>query len=203
MYEDEVTRRGALALGLAAIGGLFMTMQPGANPTLGFFGRKGKPEHPAMNLPRKMRQRNWIGGPWQNGSCVVASMISLLRWQGKYALANRLRRRYGGGQDFWSWNSILDREGIRYAVTYNKRNVAFLERAIKTRRGCMVAIEGLAHMVCLVDLTPTKACILDNNDTSRYIWRDRSEFLADWFGAHSWALTPVYSPTSPRSPQNG
>lgn len=150
-------------------------------------------EHPVVNLPYGLRQQNW-----GSGSCVIASTCSLLRWQGKPQTAAKLRSRYEGGQTFWSWNQILDAEGIRYACTYGANNVRFLEQAIATRRGCIVTVRGGAHMVCLVDMTPTKVCILDNNSTDRLIWRDREDFLQEWYGANSWALTPVYVPASPR-----
>lgn len=156
-------------------------------------------EHPVMHLPKQLSQRNWIGRGG-GGSCVVASMVDLLNWQGKPATARRLKAKYSGGQDYDGWRAALDAEGIRYASTRAQFDVGFLERAIATRRGCMVTVMGEAHMVCLVDLTSTKAAILDNNFPNEIFWYDRNEFLAEWKNANSWALTPVYSPTSPRVP---
>lgn len=163
-------------------------------------------EHPAMNLPVSMRQHNWSQGSIANGSCVVASTMNLLTWQGRRDIALRLKRKYGGGQEYSGWNAILDSEGIRYASTYKKNDVAFLEKAIATRRGCMTGIfpnsrsHDPNHMVCLVDLTETKACILGDNFPNKYLWVDRKEFLDEWRNANSWALTPIYTPTSPRLP---
>ena len=168
---------------------------------------RNQKEHPVMNLPHSLRQRNWVAGRGWNGSCVVASMVSLLRWQGKPKMASYLRSKYGGGQDYYGWRATLDSEGIIYASTYRSNNVAFLEKAVATRRGCMVGVapyekeNAPKHMVCLVDLTSTRACILDNNQTDAYIWVDRDDFLAEWESSGSWALTPVYTPTSPRIPK--
>lgn len=166
------------------------------------FGNQNS-EHPVMNLPPSLSVRNWSKG----GSCVIASMVDLLRWQGKFDTAARLRSRYSGGQTYYSWRQILDSEGIRYASTYQKSDVGFLERAIATRRGCMVGVmpyskqKNPQHMVCLVDLTLLQACILDNNDPKRVHWVSREAFLDEWYRSGSWALTPVYTPTSPRVPK--
>ncbi len=40
-----------------------------------------KIEYPTVNLPISLRQSNWLGNK-NEGSCVHATMISLLRWQG-------------------------------------------------------------------------------------------------------------------------
>jgi len=54
-------------------------------------------EYPTVNLPRALRQANWRGNEGE-GSCVHASMISLFRWQGRYATADYWRRTYGNGE---------------------------------------------------------------------------------------------------------
>jgi ABC-type bacteriocin/lantibiotic exporter with double-glycine peptidase domain len=164
--------------------------------TVPFDFKNPKPEHPVMNLPPSLRQGNWSQSG--EGSCVVASMVSLLRWQGRGATANKLKRKYGGGQSFSEWNETLNSEGIRYAATRKENNISFLEKAIATRRGCMVTVMGEAHMICLVDLTQKAACLLDNNNPGSYKWVSRKDFLDEWRRANSWALTPIYTPTSPR-----
>lgn len=182
-----------VVLGLVLVAAVVCLTQ---SPEIDFQNQTTTREHPVMNLPRFLRQRNW-----GSGSCVVASMVSLLRWQGRFAMANHLKANYSGGQWYTGWKAILDREGIKYASTRKKFDVAFLEKAVATRRGCMVTVDKEAHMVCLVDLTSTRACILDNNSPEKYIWVDRKEFLDEWKAANSWALTPVYTPTSPRIPR--
>lgn len=151
--------------------------------------------HPAMDLPKSERQHNWSEG---GGCCVVASTMNLLRWQNRPDLAARLKK-HGGGQCCSGWNKILDSEGIKHTFTYKKNDVAFLEKAIAERRGCGVGIfpssrtHDPLHMVCLVDLTATKACILGDN-FCQYYWVDRDEFLANWKSANSWAISTSYPP---------
>ena len=160
-----------------------------------------------MDLPLSMRQQNWeikSGPKAVRGSCVTASMVSLLRWQGHHKDAERIKAKYGGGRDYYEWKGILDAEGIKYSSTKGVNQVEFLERSIKTRRGCMVGVQPFkkfkepSHMVCLVDLTATEAVLLDCNNPKDYVHVERKAFLAEWERAGSWALTPVYTPTSPR-----
>lgn len=194
-------------VGLALVGLMCLLVSNESTVDFGNQFPQGSIEHPVMNLPRFMRQRNWIGGSSRDGSCVVASMVSLLRWQGKPALANRLKQRYGGGQDYSEWKAAIDREGIKYASTKASNEVSFLEKAVATRRGCMVGVgpyqnfKEPTHMVCLVDMTSTKVVLLDNNFPEQYVYVGRKEFLTEWERAGSWALTPVYTPTSPRLPK--
>lgn len=152
-------------------------------------------EYPTVNIPRGLRESNWA--PYGEGSCVHASFVMLLRWQGRYHTADYWRKKYHSGE----WPSQLaqrmDREGIRYAYTSNKNNVAFLEWACRTRRGCGVTIMGGAHMVCLVHLDDKWAGILDNNDIHKIHWFPRETFLAEWKNSTSWAVTPVYTPMPP------
>lgn len=168
------------------------------------------PEAPTVNLPHQLWQHNY-----GSGSCVVAATIDILRWQGRYAEANRLRARYGGGWDDGPWCKVLDREGINYDRT--KGSVAFLEKACATRRGCIVTINVVTrggyhytvsnqgyHCVALVHLDPegpdARAGILDNN-LEKIVWLKRTDFLRYWAASSgTWAIAPVYTPTSPRIP---
>ena len=52
---------------------------------------------PTVDLPLPARQSNWCDGDG-NGSCVVASFVSLLRWQGRPCTAEHFRRTYSGPQ---------------------------------------------------------------------------------------------------------
>jgi len=162
-------------------------------------------ERPAVNLPQNLWQYNY-----GSGSCVVAATIDILRWQGRFADAQRLRSRYSGGWDDDDWCRVLDREGIDYDRT--KGNIAFLETACATRRGCIVTINVAKgpygyttrnrgyHCVALVHLDAERAGILDNN-LDKIVWMSRQEFLQYWFtSSGTWAIAPVYTPTSPRIP---
>ena len=148
------------------------------------------PEHPVVNLPPAARCRNYAGG-----SCVIASTISLLRWQGLDELAKRFRRLYSGGQSADSLHAKLDAHALRYAYT-TRGDVRFLEWAIRTRRGAGITFYPM-HFVNLVDLTPTHAVLLDNNRTEHYITLPRHEFEQRWRAYGGWATTVVYAPAPP------
>ena len=152
-------------------------------------------ERPIVNIPMALRQENWIGNR-REGSCVHASMISLLHWQGRYNKANKWRRMYANGEWPKGLASKFDREGVRYAYT-DKGDVKFIEWACRTRRGCGITIMGGAHMVSLVHLDTNWACLLDNNNVSRYRWVPRAMLIAEWKASHGWAVTPVYTPAAP------
>ncbi len=161
-----------------------------------------KKEYPTVNLPVALRQENWRGNK-KEGSCVHATMVSLFRWQGRFAMANHWRATYGNGEvadDTWDARDNLvqkmEREGVRYAYT-TAGDVAFLEWACSTRRGCGVTVMGGKHMVALVHFDAEWAGILDNNDVERITWIPRETFVAEWQNSNGWAVTPVYTPAPP------
>lgn len=157
---------------------------------------KVRKEYPTVNLPMALREKNWLGQKGQ-GSCVHASMIMILRWQGRLKLADWWRTHHGDGE----WEDNLMRKfnaaGVRFASTENKRDVTFLEWACRTRRGCGVTCMGGRHMVCLVHFDNKWAGILDNNRIEKIKWMPRETFLSEWFNSNSWAITPVYTPAPP------
>lgn len=154
------------------------------------------PERPTANIPAALRQRNWIG-EGGSGSCVYASMVSLLRWQERYAAADRIAE-YGDGAGPLTLSHVLDAEGIRYVMTTDG-DEAFLDWAMKTRRGCGICFEIPEgnHFVDLVYLDNKEAAILDNNDTGEFIWISRQELLEHWRALGGWAVTPLYAPMAP------
>ena len=159
---------------------------PKSNP-----GAPGQnPKSPIVDLPLAARCRNYAGG-----SCVCASTISLLRWQGRDDLAAALRTSCIGGQSAGSLHAHLDRLGVRYATT-TSGDLAFLQWAIRTRRGCGITYYPM-HYVNLVDLTRDHATLLDNNRVAQYITIPRDEFLRRWRGYGGWATTVVYAPAAP------
>lgn len=153
-------------------------------------------ERPTVNLPMGYRHGNWFG-PQGQGSCVHATMVYLLHWQGRHKEADEWRRNNGDGEWAPDLAEKLDRAKIRYAYTYNKGNVAFLEWALKTHRGCGVTVMGGKHMVALVHLDAQWACIWNNNDPKKFKWVRRKTFINEWLNSDSWAVTPVYTPASP------
>jgi hypothetical protein len=152
-------------------------------------------ERPAVNLPFDLRQANWVGAQGE-GSCVHATMISLLRWQGRLRTAEHWRRAYGNGEDPGGLAAKFERERIRYAYTADG-DEAFLEWACRTRRGCGITVRGGAHMVALVHLDDKWAAILDNNDVSKFNWVPRETLIAEWRASYGWAVAPVYTPAAP------
>ena len=152
-------------------------------------------ERPIVNIPMVMRQSNWAGNQ-REGSCVHAVMISLFRWQNRLHRADEWRRTYANGEWPESLATKLDREGVRYAYT-TKGNVSFLEWAVRTRRGCGITVKGGAHMVALVHLDDKWACLLDNNNVSKYKWVSRESLIAEWKASYGWAVTPIYTPAAP------
>lgn len=143
-------------------------------------------------LPPNIREHNWGGG-----SCVHASTVMLFRYQRKYEMASYWRRTYSGGETFPGLVQKLDANNIKWAGTIGKNNVAFLEWAIRTKRGAMVTTMGGAHMILLVHLDKNNAGFIDNNSPEKIIWKSRSDFLRDWSDSNSWGLTVVYSPPPP------
>jgi hypothetical protein len=147
-------------------------------------------EVPVVNLPQQARCRNYAGG-----SCVIASTVSLFRWQGRDDLAELFRRAYSGGQSASSLHAKLDANRVRYAYT-TSGDAAFLEWACRTRRGAGITYFA-NHFVCLVHLDGERAILLDNNRVAQYLTLPRDEFLSRWRGYGGWATTPVYSPAAP------
>jgi len=154
-------------------------------------------ERPIVNIPMELRQGNWLGsGGLHDGSCVWASMVSLLHWQGRHNTAEWLRRHYGGGEWPGHFADQLDKAGIRYAYVTNG-DEAFLEWACSTRRGAGITVMGGIHMVTLVHLDEKWAAILDNNDVTKFIWIPREKLIAEWKASRGWAVTPIYTPAAP------
>jgi hypothetical protein len=149
-----------------------------------------------VDVPVPARQTNWRGSRGQ-GSCVWASLVTLFRWQNRPVTAAWIRQNCGDGASPSDVEPLFERLGIRYATTYGKKDVNFLNWSIRTHRGCAVGVNNYAHMVCLVALNDNYAGILDNNSVGQVIWIPREQFLADWFKSHSWAVTPVYTPSAP------
>ncbi len=147
-------------------------------------------EVPTVNVPPGARMSNYAGG-----SCVHASIETLLNWQGLAELARWWRATHSGGEYAESFAAKLTAAGVRFAHT-TAGDEEFLAWSIRTRRGCAVSWPA-GHMVCLVHLDAARAGILDNNDTSRIRWVDRRKSIAEWKACRGWAVTPVYSPAAP------
>lgn len=152
-------------------------------------------ERPTVNLPASMRQENWLGRRGQ-GSCVWASTISLLNWQGRYKTATLIRKTYGDGAGPDDWSPAMDKIGVRYCFTTGG-DIAFLDWSLRTRRGAAVVVNGGRHMVNLVSLDDKVAGLLNNNDVDHIQYVSRETFLAEWIASGGWAFSVLYSPHAP------
>jgi hypothetical protein len=155
----------------------------------------GVTEKPVMNLPLALRQANWRGRNG-SGSCVHASWISCLRWQGQYAMAEWWASHYDGGENYDEMVQRLDDAGIRWAGTVGEGDVSFLEYCHRTRRGCIVTWSP-RHVVTLVHFDDKWAGVLNNNEIDHILWIPREDFVKEWKYRGSWAMTPMYVPPPP------
>lgn len=149
-------------------------------------------EAPVVDLPEAMRTKNYKGG-----SCVHASTINLLKWQGLDELAQWWRENHAYGESAGPLASKMEKAGLKFAYVTNG-DPAFIEWAIRTRRGAGIGYKP-RHAINIVGLTQTHAILLDNNATHRYEYVPREEFFRKWrsqFGGWAWAV--IYEPPAPR-----
>lgn len=158
---------------------------------------------PAVNLPPALRQTNWTSAAGE-GSCVIASTVSLVRWQRQYQVADFFRRTYSGGQTATSIQQKLTAAGIRFVCTEPENgqpaDSAFLQWASDSRRGAIIWFYP-SHCVTFcgfgVDDGKSVAYLLDNNRTQRFIKIPRDQFLRAWAGYGGFALTTLGDPIAP------
>lgn len=148
-----------------------------------------------VDLPARRRNSNWTGRRGE-GSCVHASLVHLLHWQGRHDLAELWLRRFADGETAAGLAGKLDAAGIPYAET-RQGDETFLDWALRTRRGVNVVVQNGAHMVTLAALDRDSAWVLDSNRPDRLQQLARSAFLADWKRSGGWAVTPVGTPPPP------
>lgn len=168
----------------------------------------------ACELPMDQRLRN-KGGRDGSGLCVFTSVEHAGRWQNVPELIgfqSKMTRELGGG-----YPSKLDTMMKRYApgvayVQYEGRDMSILKLAIKTGRMPAVTYDGrdghytfrIAHMVNLLYLDDSWACIFDNNfiEDGEYVWMSTPEFYERWTSGHQgWAVI-LLAPRPPAPPKN-
>lgn len=155
------------------------------------------PQVPRVNIEKPLRQPNWVGRDGE-GSCTHATLIMILRHQGRMDAAAHWKRKYGDGETFRTLSAKLNAEGIRWAGTHRQYDVSFLEWAVATRRACLVTCKGGTHAVLLVHLGRQGAGLIDNNRPDELIWVSRQRFLSEWFNSNSWGMTILGTPPAPR-----
>lgn len=154
---------------------------------------------PPFDLPLSLRQRNWVSSKGE-GSCVIASTVSLVRWQQQYQLADYLRRTHSGGQTASGIQGHLTRARVPFVCT-ESADPRFLEWATACRRGAIIWFFP-AHCVtfCGYGRGPQGtevAWLLDNNRPDRFIPVEKRTFLRQWADYGGFALTTLYDPAPP------
>jgi len=153
-----------------------------------------------IEIPPRFRQKNWMAQNGTGGSCVHASVITLLQWQGNFQMATWWRSNFEGGEEWGPLVDKLNASGVRWAGTCNAP-VQFLEWACANRLGAVIEYsqnQMARHALVIVDLTPTHAILLDNNNPRYFRQVSRDRFLQIWQGqSFACAFTLVNSPPPP------
>ena len=144
--------------------------------------------------PPGIRQKNWTG--WTGGSCMNASWMTHLRWNGMPEVADWWGQHYSGRAGVQATARRCDQAGIKYACTEGQKDVEFLEWASRTRRGAVIYYFD-DHAVNFLGYRDGRAWVLDNNDPRKYISIPKDEFLGNWCAYNSGAITVISSPPSP------
>ena len=147
-------------------------------------------ELPPMDLPVELRQRNYSGG-----SCVHASLVSVLRWQNLHTFADWWQSRYRGGESLGGLVAKAEDAGMRFAFT-GSGDEQFLEWCSRTRRGAVIFYYS-SHSISFCGFMGGSAVVMDNNNVERLIHIPKAEFLQRWRGYGGVAFTPVYTPSPP------
>lgn len=132
-------------------------------------------------IPVAWRQKNWSDG---GGSCVHATTITLLKWQGMYQAAAEWRARYGGGEATAQkpHTDKFDDLGLKHVET-NDGDEDFIRWALLTRRGVGVSAYS-GHCLTWIGLEvkdgQESILELDNNDTNHPKWRTWNDAVGKW-----------------------
>jgi hypothetical protein len=158
--------------------------------------RPTKIETPAINPPFEIRQSN-RRGPKGEGSCVHASLVSMLNWQNQFELSNWWWNNYGDGEWTDQLKRRLDAAEVPYAFT-EKANIKILDDAHASRRGAIIWWKP-SHCCTFVGWAKDRngkeyAAILDNNKTQSFEYVERNQFHKQWAGYGGFALTTLYDP---------
>lgn len=155
------------------------------------------PETPSINPPLDIRQANWTSN--NQGSCVHASLSSMLHWQNHFDLAKWWRSQYGGGEYSDQLRRRLDAAKVPYAFT-ERANLQLLDDAHAARRGALMWWKP--YHCCLFcgwvkgSDGRVYAAILDNNRVQSYEFVERGQFHKDWAGYGGFALMVLFDPPS-------
>jgi hypothetical protein len=146
------------------------------------------------DITPEFRIKNYSGG-----SCVHASMATVLRWQHLESQADDWIKRYSGGESSQGLISKANANGIRVAYTL-KADPTFLQWCSDTDRGAVIFYYA-NHCVTFAGYKKINnidvAVLIDNNTINKTNQIPKDQFLKNWKAYGGFALTPVYSPTPP------
>lgn len=163
------------------------------------------------DIPPEWRQSNW-----GTGSCVHATTVSLLRWQGLYEIADEWRRTYSGEEATAQepHTAKMEHFGLKYVVTTDGDD-SLLDWAIATRRGAGVTYPR-GHCVAVIgkevqiptdprygDEPKICAVILDNNHVNYRDYLPWHAFLEGWRDAGGKAFAFTSGQVPPPTPKTG
>jgi hypothetical protein len=139
-------------------------------------------EKPPANLPLELRQTNWLGSK-REGSCVHASTMYVLRWNGEYELADTWRQKFGNGETGSGIMRKLTDAGVPFYATANG-DPRVLEYATQTRRACIIWF-FTSHCVTFCGFATDVdgkeyAYICDNNRVQQFIKIEKQTFIKRW-----------------------
>lgn len=143
------------------------------------------------DIPLPLREENYSGG-----SCVHASLVTILRWQGQIELAEWWRANYENGEYLDRVVKRMEAAGLRYAVG-DLGDEEFLEWACRNRLGAVIFFKPY-HSISIVGLDDDTVTLLDNNSIFEYEVMDKKTFLYQWKNYYGGVcFTPVYQPSPP------
>lgn len=155
-------------------------------------------ESPPMNPPIELRKTNWVGSKGE-GSCVHASLVTVLRWMNQFELGERWRATYENGEWDSQLRDRLDAAQVDYVYTV-KADPRFLDAVSLTRRGCILWWKT-SHCCTFAGWVTDAdgrqyAAIIDNNHPQKFEFTPREQFIRLWSGYGGFALTPLYPPAT-------
>lgn len=158
-----------------------------------------EPEVPVVNLPTNLHERNWVDARG-SGSCVHASTLFIMKWQGQYKLAEQWKKTHAGGETANSIMLAYEKYNLPYTCTLDG-DPLFLVWATKSRRGAIVWWKPY-HCCAFVGISVVDgreyAIISDNNRPGTFEKTPLDEFIRKWRGYGGFACTLLLD--APHSP---
>lgn len=145
-----------------------------------------------IDLPPSWRQKNWSQG---GGSCVYATAISMLRWQGFTKEAEEIRRTCGGGSCAETVSRKMKALGLKVAWS-NDADRRLFDFGVASRRGVGVGYHG--HCTLVVGHANGEVIILDNNHVDRLTHIPEDRFFRESSGRDEFVVMGTPPPPTPK-----